>query len=99
MQGRDFAPLYLLPDKLDFPWRQDFFYEHAIVDNKERIPASQALVRHDAKYIFWPDFAYEELFDLKADPQEQANLIADPARATQRAEMKQRFAEQQALAK
>ena len=91
MQGRNFAPLYRDPKKPDPPWRDEFFYEHAIIGSKDRIPASQALVRHDAKYIFWPDFKYEELFDLKADPQEQKNLIADPARAKQLAEMKERF--------
>ena len=91
MQGRDFAPLYREAKNLDPPWRDEFFYEHAIIGSKDRIPASRALVRHDAKYIDWPDFKYEELFDLKADPQEQKNLIADPARAKQLAEMKERF--------
>jgi arylsulfatase A-like enzyme len=91
MQGRDFAPLYRDAKKVDPPWRTEFFYEHAIITNKDRIPASQALVRHDAKYIYWPDFKYEELFDLKADPQEQKNLIADAASAKRLAEMKERF--------
>jgi arylsulfatase len=91
MQGRDFAPLYRETKKLDPPWRDEFFYEHAIIGSKERIPSSQALVRHDAKYIFWPDFKVEELFDLKADPQEQKNLIADPSRQKQLAEIKERF--------
>jgi arylsulfatase A-like enzyme len=92
MQGRDFAPLYCEAKKPAPPWRDEFFYEHAIIGSKDRIPSSQALVRHDAKYILWPDFQYEELFDLKADPQEQKNLIADLTRAKQLAEMKQRFA-------
>ncbi len=91
MQGRDFAPLYREAKNLDPPWRDEFFYEHAVIGSKDRIPASRALVRHDAKYIDWPDFKYEEFFDLKADPQEQKNLIADPARAKQLAEMKERF--------
>jgi arylsulfatase len=98
MQGRDFAPLYRTA-KLETPWRAEFFYEHAIVGNTNRIPASQALVRRDAKYILWPDHKYEELFDLKADPQEQKNLIADPSRAKQLAEMKERFAELKQRAK
>ncbi len=91
MQGRDFAPLYRDAKKLAKPWRDEFYYEHAIISNKDRIPASQALVRHDAKYIYWPDFKHEELFDMKTDPQEQKNLIADPRREKQLSEMKQRF--------
>ena len=99
MQGRNFAPLYCEANRPDPAWREEFFYEHAIISNKDRIPASQALVRHDAKYIYWPDFQYEELFDLKADPQEQKNLIGDPAHAKQLAEMKQRFEKLKAQAK
>jgi hypothetical protein len=99
MQGRDFAPLYRAANRPDPPWREEFFYEHAVISNKDRIPASQALVRHDAKYIDWPDFQYEELFDLKTDPQEQKNLIGDPTRAEQLAEMKQRFEKRKKHAK
>jgi arylsulfatase len=98
MQGRDFAPLYR-EAKVEPAWRTEFFYEHAIIGTKDRIPASQALVRHDAKYILWPDFGHEELFDLRADPAEQKNLIADPTRAKQLADLKARFAELKAQAK
>jgi arylsulfatase A-like enzyme len=49
-------------------------------------------VRKDAKYLFWPDFNFEELFDLKADPAETRNLVADPAYAAALAEMRERFA-------
>jgi len=93
MQGRDFAPLYRESKIPALPWREEFFYEHAVITNKDRIPSSQALVRREAKYLFWPDFEYEELFDLKSDPQEQNNLVADPKREKQLREMKQRFDE------
>ncbi|HYG75531.1 MAG TPA: sulfatase [Planctomycetota bacterium] len=91
MQGRNVAPLYLEPSTQK--WRTEFFYEHAIIKNKDFIPASQALVRKDAKYILWPDFDSEEFFDLKNDPYEENNLIKSPAHAETVREMKKRFQE------
>jgi arylsulfatase len=91
MQGRDFAPLYLAAEKPQ--WRDEFFYEHATIRNIDFIPSSQALVRKDVKYIYWPDFQHEELFDLKTDPLEERNLFADPAQAPRLAELRKRFAE------
>jgi arylsulfatase len=91
MQGKDFAPLYLAspPPK----WRTEFFYEHPVVTNRERIPSSEAVVRKDVKYIDWPDWGYEELFDLTKDPFEEHNLVADPSEASRLAELRARLAE------
>jgi arylsulfatase A-like enzyme len=75
MQGRDVSPLYLANEKPT--WRNEFFYEHPTHSSKDFIPASQAVVRKDWKYIFWPDFGYEELFHLSEDPHEENNLAAD----------------------
>lgn len=86
MQGRDFAPLYLAPQPPR--WRDEFYYEHPVVTNRDRIPSSEALVRKDLKYIRWPDWNYEELFDLKQDPLEERNLAADPAQAPRLAELR-----------
>lgn len=81
MQGGDLAPLYL---RTPAPvWRDEFFYEHPVVLGRDRIPASEALVRRDRKYVEWPDFAYRQWFDLAADPGELRNLADDPARAVQ----------------
>ena len=91
MQGRDLAPLYL--DARPPTWRTEFFYEHATIRDRSFIPASEALVRADSKYLLWPDFNVEELFDLKTDPGETANLAADPAFASRLAEMRVRFLE------
>lgn len=97
MQGTDFAPLYLDQKRPD--WRTEFFYEHAIIRDKSFIPASEGLVRKDMKYMFWPDFEREQLFDLKKDPFEESDLIANPERKQQLDEMRARFAELKAAAR
>ena len=73
MQGSDISPLYLAKKKKT--WRKEFFYEHPVVLNERRIPASEALVTHVNKYIFWPNYNHEEYFDLKKDPYEENNGI------------------------
>jgi arylsulfatase len=75
------------------------FYEHATIRNKEFIPASQALVRKDVKYFYWPEFQREQLFDLTTDPHEENDLIADPAQAERLAALRARFSELKAAAK
>jgi arylsulfatase A-like enzyme len=97
MQGRDIAPLYLAEAAPD--WRTEFFYEHPIIRRADFIPASQALVRKDWKYFYWPEHKLEQLFDLTNDPGEQNDLAKDPAHATRLAEMRARFAELKAAAK
>ena len=97
MQGRDLAPLYLAAQKPE--WRAEFFYEHATIRNISYIPSSQALVRKDWKYFYWPDFNTEQLFHVSADPMEENDLIADPAQKERLAEMRQRFAELKASAR
>jgi arylsulfatase len=97
MQGRDFSPLYLAAEKPD--WRTEFFYEHATIRNTNFIPSSEALVRKDWKYFYWPDFQREQLFDLQADPREENDLAAAPAQQARLAEMRHRFAELKAAAR
>lgn len=97
MQGRDIAPLYL--SEVKPAWRSEFFYEHATIRNIDFIPSSEALVRKDSKYFYWPDFKQEQLFDLKADPSEENDLITDPAQTERLAEMRSRFTELKAAAR
>ena len=91
MQGKDLSPLYLAGRAP--AWRDEFFYEHPTITSRDRIPSSQAVVRRDWKYISWPEFDYEQLFDLKKDEQEVTNLADRPAYAARRAEMRQKLEE------
>ena len=97
IQGRDFSTLYL--DRKVTPWRKDFFYEHPIVNNKSFIPSSEALVTHREKYIYWPDYQYEEYFDLKSDPNEIHNGFASAEYQKNIDALKRRFVELKSLAK
>ncbi|HEX6942601.1 MAG TPA: sulfatase/phosphatase domain-containing protein, partial [Gemmatimonadaceae bacterium] len=75
MQGRDLAPLYL--SRRAPAWRDEFFYEHPTITSRDRIPSSQGVIRRDWKYVEWPEFQYEQLFDLRTDPQEFRNLAIE----------------------
>jgi len=97
MQGEDMAPLYLAKKKPE--WRDEFFYEHPCISNADRIPESEALVRKDWKYIYWPQHKVEQLFYLKADPREENDLANNPERAAVLNEMRQRFRQLKAEAK
>jgi len=96
MQGRDLAPLYLGGDQP--AWRTEFFYEHPPAANGG-IPPSEALVRKDWKYFYWPEHKLEQLFHITADPYEETDLAGDPAHAAKLAEMRARFNEVKAAAK
>jgi arylsulfatase A-like enzyme len=89
MQGRDLSPLYVSTKKP--VWRNEFFYEHPMVNNPEFIPASEALVRKNWKYMFWPGHDFEQLFDLSNDPHEEKDLATDPAQASRLASMRADF--------
>jgi arylsulfatase A-like enzyme len=98
MQGQDIAPLYLAATKP--AWRQEFLYEFsAFGGNIHRIPSSQALVRKDWKYFYWPDFQVEQLFHITEDPLEEKDLAKDPAQAKRLTEMRARMEELRAAAK
>lgn len=97
MQGRDVAPLYLASEKP--AWRSEFFYEFANFGGGVRMPGSEALVRKDWKYFYWPDFKLEQLFHLEADPLEEHDLAGDPAQLARLAEMRKRFNELKASAR
>lgn len=91
MQGQDMAPLYLADQKPE--WREEFFYEHPTLRNAVFIPASEALVRKDWKYFYWPEQGLEQLFNIKNDPHEENDLINDHSHKDRLAEMRIRFNE------
>jgi arylsulfatase len=97
MQGQDIATLYLAanPPK----WRDEFYYEHPTIKDKDFIPSSAALVRKDLKYVHWPDFDYEELFDLQTDPQEEHDLAKDPKHTEDLRKLRERFDQLKSQAK
>jgi arylsulfatase len=89
MQGHDLSPLYL---SANVPvWRDEFFYEHPTITSRDRIPASQGVIRRDWKYVYWPEFDYEQLFNLKEDAEEIRNVADEAAHASQRANMRQKL--------
>jgi arylsulfatase A-like enzyme len=98
MQGRDLSTIYRTKTP-PVDWRTEFFYEHATISSVERIPSSEALVRKDIKYIYWPDYQLEQLFDLAADPNENQDLSSDPSRADQLRQLRLRFAELKSAAR
>lgn len=73
MQGRNL--MGLINDEAR-TWRSEFYFE----ENGGPAPGSEAVITHRYSYIVYPkqDPAYEELYDLKNDPEEAFNLIGDP---------------------
>ena len=78
MQGCSLAPLVAGAKP---PWRSEFFYEHLF--QHERIPACEGVRDEQFKYIRFVDQdpPYEELYDLRNDPNEAHNLAGDPTHA------------------
>lgn len=112
MQGRDFAPMYstnsndagaantsATTTSVKSSWRKEFYYEWFTFD-KVLLPSSLALVRKDTKYIHWPEYDYEELFQLRTDPYEERNVFNTSLQTSKALldEVKGRFEELKAAA-
>lgn len=97
VQGQDVSPLYLAGKAPG--WRDEFFYEHPTITSRDRIPSSQGVIRRDWKYVYWPEFAYEQLFNLKQDREEIRNLANEPSAADERTKMRRKLDEWRTRAK
>jgi len=71
------------------PWRAEFYYEFPL-DKGKAMPMSSAVVRRDMKYIWWPQYEFQQLFNLTADPLEQNDIVNDTQYATLIQELEQR---------
>jgi arylsulfatase A-like enzyme len=76
MQGCDLGPLVQGERP---PWRKDFFYEHHFSAGG-KIPRTEGVRTTRYKYLRYLDARpqYEELYDLKKDAHETANMAGDP---------------------
>jgi len=72
MQGQSLVPL--LEGKRP-RWRSEFFYEHPF--EHKTIARTIGLRTERFKYAHYVDYDYEELYDLKNNPQETINLAKD----------------------
>jgi arylsulfatase A-like enzyme len=78
-QGRSLVPL--LKGEKPPEWRTDFFHEHLF--DHPQIPKYEGVrtERHTYLRYFEQQPVYEELYDHVADPDEERNLVGDPAHA------------------
>lgn len=72
-------------------WRKDFYYEHPYA-HRGKIPVTIGVRSEAMSYTRYTseDPAYEQLFDLKADPDQLTNLAKDPEQAASLTRMRAR---------
>lgn len=85
MQG---TSLCTLLDRRATDWRQEVFAEHLY--NHPEIPKSEMIRTTEWKYIRYPEFAYEELYNLRADPMEATNRAMEKGCESQLAALRRR---------
>jgi arylsulfatase A-like enzyme len=98
MNGQDISLIYT-KGVTGNSWRKEFFYEHPVHLKESVIPASEALVRKDFKYILWPNYDTEQLFDLKNDAYELNDLVHNKDYNGVLQKMRMKFQELKKLAK
>ena len=73
MQGAPLQAIYQMSKESSPKWRDEYYYEHPVIIGKDRIPRSEAVISGSWRYIYWPDYAHEQLFDLATDPHQERN--------------------------
>ncbi|MFT3790901.1 MAG: sulfatase [Rudaea sp.] len=90
MQGANWLPLFAGDVRT---WRTDFLYEYYEFPGVHCVRPHRGVRDARFKLIeFWRDPAEYELYDLKNDPDEERNLVDDPAFAAEKARLKTRMA-------
>jgi arylsulfatase A-like enzyme len=91
MQGKNVMPI-VKQEPID--WRSHFYYQHVYDTNPPRSPIAktEGIRTQRWKYIRYPetDPVFEQLFDLRADPLEQTNLVSQTAQATVLADLRRK---------
>ena len=96
MDGQSFLPLAQLPpaQRETIPWRDYFLYVYYWEQNYPQTPTHFSLRGEQYKYTtYYGLWDTDELFDIQADPEEQDNLIHDPAFAKTKQQMQSRLYE------
>ena len=90
MQGKSLVPVF---ERADAPLRKEFLAEYYLEKVVPTVPGWQCVRGERWKYIRYtgkPE-SFDELYDLKADPQEEKNLASDPASQATLVEMRQQL--------
>ncbi|MEL6106829.1 MAG: sulfatase [Planctomycetota bacterium] len=94
MDGQSFLPLAECPDeeRAKIPWRDYFLYVYYWEQNYPQTPTHFSLRGDQYKYTtYYGLWDTDELFDIRADPKEQNNLIHRPEFATIKQQMQARL--------
>ncbi len=70
--------------------RKEFFYEHTYLGTP-RLPKVEGIIQKNMKYMLYTEHNYEELFDLKTDPDEKINQSKNVNYATILSKMRKKY--------
>ena len=75
-QGRSLTPF--LNGNKPTDWRTEFFFEHMYQPKRVSIPPTVGIRTEDWKYVDFYKNGFQQLYDLRNDPQEKFNLAELP---------------------